>query len=287
MTVYTQSEDQTITVSRGQHKLVINPFKGARLLSYQHGNKELLIQPEVHPEFYGSTLWPSPQSVWNWPPPKALDILPYRTQKKSSEYIFTSEKDSTIGLVFEKKIKLDKKGMVLITYKVHNKGKAPIKTALWEVTRVRGGLTFFPVDMEKPQTDSLSNLKSVKVKNDILWYRFDRDQVDNKAQKLFANGKEGWLAHIENGMCFIKIFDDVKKNEIPPQQGEIELYVNDKATYIEIENHSSYVLLSPEDSYSYQIQWYYLPVPAHLDSHSTDPEFMKWIKSIVTKMKDK
>ncbi|MBQ0736364.1 DUF4380 domain-containing protein [Aquimarina celericrescens] len=287
MTVYTQSEDQTITIYRGQHKLIVDPIRGARILSYQYNNQELLIQPEEHSEFYGSTLWPSPQSVWNWPPPKALDKMPYTTQKISNGYIFTSEKDSITGLIFEKKVKLDEKGAVLLTYKAYNRGKTSIKTALWEVNRVKGGLTFFPFDTEKPEADSLSNLTSVKLENDVLWYRFNKNLVNNKAQKLFANGKEGWLAHIENGMCFLKIFDDVKKNEIPPQQGEIELYVNDKATYIEIENHSSYVLLSSEDSHSYQMQWYYLPVPKHLDSDNTDPEFMKWIKSIVKNMKDK
>ncbi|MBP2832892.1 DUF4380 domain-containing protein [Aquimarina sp. U1-2] len=257
------SDTSLKTISAGNYLVTINANTGARIVSFKFKNQELLLQQEIHPEFYGSTLWPSPQSVWNWPPPKTLDIEPYQVEKIADGFRFTSQNDSLTGLQFNKRILLAD-GVLTASYQAINVSKKTIRAALWEVTRVKGGLTFFPLATLKAPADSLSNLKSVETINNVLWYTFDEDEVKNEAQKLFANGEGGWLAHIENGMCFIKVFDNVNISEIPPQQGEIELYVNDKATYVELENHSVYQTLAPGEKINYTLRWFYFPLPPEI-----------------------
>ncbi len=33
--------------------------------------------PDVEPDNFGSTFWPSPQSAWDWPPPAEIGRSPY------------------------------------------------------------------------------------------------------------------------------------------------------------------------------------------------------------------
>ena len=48
----------------------------------------------------------------------------------------------------------------------------------------------------------------------------------------------GWHIIIE-GFLFVKCFPDIRPDEAPPGQGEVEIFVAPKGRYLELENHGS------------------------------------------------
>ena len=52
---------------------------GSRISSLKLGDNEVMFvnRDYADPILWGSTLWPAPQSVWNWPPSTTLDSDPY------------------------------------------------------------------------------------------------------------------------------------------------------------------------------------------------------------------
>jgi hypothetical protein len=84
--------------------------------------------------------------------------------------------------------------------------------------------------------------------------------------KLYADGAEGWLAHVAQGLVFIKTFPDVPPAMIAPMEGDVELYVNDPEMdaerYIELENQAAYGMIAPGASVSWTVTWYLRKLPA-------------------------
>ena len=115
-----------------------------------------------------------------------------------------------------------------------------------------GGITFFP---EGPAGGKRQSKLNIIKHEGIVWFYFAPLLV-NDHQKLFYNGKEGWLAHQTNSLLFIKRYPDISYEQEAPGETEVELYIHKNRTYMELEIQGEYVSLSPKDTIVWKVCWF-------------------------------
>ena len=248
--------------------MIVNAGFGARIVSFRLKDQEILSTAITHPDNYGSTLWLSPQN-WKWPPSPVLDTESYQVKIKKEVLTLTSGSDVQSGCQMSKTIVANSADSSFsITYRIINISGKDKSVAPWEVTRVpSGGLTFFPIGT--PGGLSKSNLVTEDI-NGICWFEYQPELVTGH-QKLFRNGAEGWLAHCNHGLIFIKQFPDIGIGQEAPHETEVEIYTNKDKTYIELENQGVYQSLHPGESITWNVKWYLrqLPLKSELTRGST------------------
>jgi len=236
--------------------------KGGRIISYSYGGKEMLTQSDEN-ENFGSTLWTAPQSDWGWPPYDVLDNQDYDVEAFGKGLKMISKSDTKSGFQFEKSWEVNKNKSIHIKYVIRNVSTSTKSVGAWVVTRVPcGGLIFFPDGGEGNVPDS--NLKLDNRKEGINWIQIDKTPM-KEHQKLFSTAEQGWLANAYNGLLFIKQFPDTKPENYSPQQGEVEIYVKENKSYIELENHGNYQLLQPGETLCYDETWYLISIPEKIN----------------------
>jgi hypothetical protein len=243
-----------ITLVNGRYALLIDAEYGARIRIFSLDGTNALT--EMAPQT-GSTFWPSPQSVWGWPPPPKLDSEPYQATQTGSAWVFTSNPCPLTGLAVSK-IARPVDGGFSLEYRLHNPGDKKLQYAAWEITRVDGGLTFYRAQMA-PQANS--TLPVTKI-NDSYWYDY-RPAGFGKNLKLFANRSIGWLANANNGLLLKKIFSPVPVDQIAPGEAEVEIYAHgdDDNPYIEIEQQGAFVEIEPGATVAWTVMWKLAAIP--------------------------
>jgi len=219
-----------------------------------------LTSNEIHPIFWGSTLWPSPQKIWGGPDLIELDRSMYTDTVFGNTLKMVSKPDPKSGFIFTKDISVNNKlGAFELRYSITNGSDTDRKVAPWEVTRVQtGGLTFFPTG----QGVRWGNIASlVKESNSISWFNYEPDKIPSTHNKFFSDGKEGWIAQVNNGIIFIKYFKDEPQELAAPSEAEIEVYTNPDKTYVEVEVQGAYTMLKPGASLTWTVFWYIKKLP--------------------------
>lgn len=249
--------DGVYTLSKGNLSLSVSASEGGRIISFRRAEKEMLLQKNIHSKYYGSTLWLSPQRMF-WPPSDILDSYPYRTEIDGETLRMVSEKDTVTGFRIMKEFTISKDTSIMINYIIENISDTTQSVAPWDVTRVNGGITFFPLkDIELNGLNP--DLDHVLIKDDILCYTYSKDSIE-RGQKLFAITKNGSLAHYYNNLLFIKKFPEVNKKDLPELQGEVEIFLAPNSLYVELENHGKYTKLKKGELLEYRQQWYLMEV---------------------------
>jgi hypothetical protein len=273
--------------------VTIDANAGGRIVSLEYSGKEFLTSTNEDPFSYGSTLWYSPQSIWNWPPPKNLDYKPYTVVSNKDTLILQSKIDKKSGLLFRKLFFIAKDSSRLnIQYEIWNASQSGIKISAWEVTRLyKGGKVVIPeglplsikhfVEKKKREwynTPDASLFKNLIRNENYLIYDIPEKYMP-VYDKIYTDGSDGWCAYLINGVVFVKKFDDVALSDIPPEHGEIEVYVNDVSNYIELQQHSAYTILEPGIKMEWNVQWLVFPFD------ETDPgKVGPLIKKAISKM---
>lgn len=248
----------------GEVTLEVNAEVGGRIATFRLGAENLLTGSSVNMDYWGSTLWTSPESQWSHPPPAPIDSAPYTAQVMGEKLVLTGMPDDMLGVSVTKTFWADVAlGAFKIEYKLNNTSQTEVQMAPWEVTRVLPrGLSFFPTGSSERLTDN-ATLPTTKSEG-ITWFAYDMASVTEDS-KLFADGAEGWLAHVAEGLVFIKTFPDVSPAMIAPMEGDVELYVNDPETedqrYIELENQAAYGMIAPGASVAWTVTWYLRKLP--------------------------
>lgn len=250
----TNNEDGKYTLKVGEVSMTVDASKGAKILSYKYGDKEVLSQTRM-PNSFGSTFWTSPQSEWNWPPVPEYDTKPYQAEVNGNKLILTGEKSKRFGYSVRKEFTTDAKdNAIVITYTIVNQSGETRKVAPWEISRVpNGGLIFFDAKEVTP-ANNMETMPFVYEKK-AAWYTLDESR---KNRKINADGK-GWLAFCDNGLLFVKKFPDLKPAEPAPAEAEIQIYVNTGKTFVEIEEQGAYTTLQPGEELSWTVRWYLEP----------------------------
>lgn len=260
----------------------VNPSHGARITSFAANGTEYLHVSNEVADMNGSTAWLSPQSLWNWPPQTQIDSNPYSGGVKGDKLILTSTtataSNGTLKFQMRKKFSADlQDSSVTIVYTIINKSSTTKSFAAWEIMRVpTGGLAMFPVNGSI--TGDLAPF--FKVVDGVAWWDYDSLQVNKN--KAFADGKDGWMAHIDNNRLInIKKFPDAASNFPANGEKEIEYYANTDMIYNEFEKHSSYASVPANDSVSLSMTWYLRVLPENIDIRVGNVDILNYIDRIV------
>ncbi|MBX9186702.1 DUF4380 domain-containing protein [Bacteroides sp. K03] len=248
--------ENVYTLSLGDLSFSVSAETGGRIVSFRRGESELLTTDAVNPVYYGATFWLSPQANY-WPPCPAIDKLPYEVRIDEEKLSMTSQIDNTnICITKEFSISVADTS-IYINYKIKNTSDKIRKLAPWDVSRVSGGLSFFPIG-EKDDQINKPGIPTTYIENGILWFPFVKEE-NMPAQKLFSTAKEGWMAHYYKNILFVKCFPDIQVKDTPPGQGEVEFFIAPDGKYIELENHGEYISLAPNQSIEYNQKWFLIP----------------------------
>src|SRR5262249_24403360 len=152
---------------------------------------------------YGSTFWTSPQSQWGWPPVPEIDSAPFASMIDGEFVVMRGPVSPALGVSVEKRFSADRaRGGVTLEYRLHNRGAGETRLGPWEITRVGpGGLTFFPTGTGSFPPSNLT----VREARGVTWFAYDAALITGD-QKLFADGAEGWIAHVDGDVLFVKAF---------------------------------------------------------------------------------
>ena len=277
-------QEDALSLSLGARSLVVRPGQGARIVSLSLDGEEMLTQPQTHPANYGSTFWDAPQSSWDWPPRAALDSLPYRVSRDGRGLATLGAVDAGSGLQCYKRFAVDAgRGCFVIEYRLRNAGSTACWTAPWELTRVPGGLSFFPT-VEAPGLPA-SALAATLERGGVCWYEFAESDFA-VGRKLFRAGCEGWLAHLlPAGLLLIKSFPVLPPGTQAPGHGSVELWGQDGGIYVELENHGRYQRLLPGESLGYRVCWFLEKIPAQIDPHPGSAALLEFVRDLVRRSK--
>lgn len=268
---------QPVTLGTSNVSITIDVSTGARVVSCKVANRELLGSPAIHPRFYGSSLWLSPEGKWKGM--GALDTGPYVLQRSTAtELVVQSPPDSVRGFAFRKSFRVNAGDTSFsIRYTITNTAVTSQDVAPWEVTRVpTGGLSFFPSGAASALAKS--DLKVVDTLG-FTWYPYD--SVGRQHQKIFRHGAEGWTAYVRNGMLFLKRYPVITPGSAAPGEENVEEYVNPEKTYIELENQGSYEMLKPGASLSYEVRWYARYLPESIRSDIGDESLIIYARNLI------
>jgi Domain of unknown function (DUF4380) len=272
--------DGDYSVASGPARMSVDPRVGGTIDSLLFEGYEFLTGKDVHPFFYGSTFWPSPQSDWNWPPPPVLNVDPYAASVDGDTLTLVSGKDEITGFQFTKKFFPGKGGRLELRYTISNVSGAAKKVAPWEITRVRkGGLLFFPVGNNRLSKKSFGPVP-VEVMDGVAWYK---DPKEKPADNLLtsADGTEGWAAYAIDRKLFVKKFPNVRRDELAPGEGEITIYVSGVADYVEFEVQGKYEALGPGNGSSWQVTWIVADIPQSVASKVGNKELVEFARKLV------
>ncbi|MEO6600338.1 MAG: hypothetical protein ABIQ16_10730 [Polyangiaceae bacterium] len=238
---------------------------GGRITSFKAGGAELLADAATTElDFYwGSTFWPSPQSLFALPPTddsiSNIDRNPYTVTLKGDVLTLTSALNLKKPLlVVTKKFWPDvAREAVVIEYTMTNGGTDALAVAPWEVTRVAGGgLTFYPETTAPVLHDSNFVMPPTSLTAGVRWFQHDASVVNGT--KFFADGKDGWISHVtglSRDLLLIKTFPDIQPAQSPAGEAEIEIYA--VPTYVEVEQQGAVqTLAAGESSAHWTVRWY-------------------------------
>lgn len=272
--------DSSYTLSFAGLEAIIDVKNGGRLEAFSLNGENCLSGKNINSGNWGTSMWPSPQSAWGWPPSQQLDNFRYTVISDSSEVILKSQKDPKQGFVFTKAYKIDTKDSTLvISYTILNDTTVAQKVAAWEISRVaQGGLTFYPSgDEAKREVLATLTVDSIGV----TWFKCDTATIPKDGvPKLLADGKEGWLAQVNNGLLLVKSFEDVATGKYAPKEGEIELYTNPDKSYMEIEQQGTYVELKAGGQISYIVKYKLMKLPSSVNVTTGDVDLLKIARSM-------
>lgn len=272
--------DSLYTLAFANLKATVDYKNGGRLESISlNDDASFLSGKKVNAGNWGTSLWPSPQSAWGWPPSQQLDNMNYEVIQDSNEVILKSQKDPKQAFIFTKAYKINiSDTSLVITYTILNDTTIAQKVAAWEISRVApGGLTFYPsgTEVKRGQMASLT-----KDSIGITWFKYDAAAIPTGVPKLLADGKEGWMAQVNKGYILVKKFQDVADGKYAPEEGEIELYANPDHTYIEIEQQGEYAELKAGESLTYTVIWKLRKLPEGVNEEAGNLKLASFARSL-------
>jgi hypothetical protein len=272
----------------GDVSFEVDPMVGARITTFKLGADNVLVSATdtMSQYYWGSTLWISPEATkWMQPPPAELDRNPYTVVANDTSVTMTSATYAKLGVSISKTFSVDTKlGAVVIDYKLNNTTQSAVQMAPWEVTRVfPRGLTFFPKGPTAPTLSVGATLPTTEM-NGIIWFNYDMNAI-TKDSKLYADAAEGWVAHVDAGVVFIKSFADVTADKLAPQEGDVELYANtdhpDIKRYIELEDQGAYGEIAANASMSWKSTWFLRKLPAGTDAAAGSAALSQFVRDTI------
>lgn len=243
---------QNHRIEFGDLAIEVDAVDGGRIVEFSLDGRSVVIPKHESAQAYGSSFWPSPQKDWDWPPPPELDALPWSVSIEGKVLVLESKTNEKLGLSATQRIEaLPEKRAVSIELTLHNRGARPRSVAGWQNTRTRpGGLTFYPSGSPALPPSAFA----LEPEGGIAWFEHD-PRTNARKGKLFADGEEGWIAHVDGDLLFVKVFPPVPREKHAPGEAEVEIYVDPAGGFVEVEQQGPYVTLEPGQSASWRCHW--------------------------------
>ena len=255
--------DLTLRAPTSDCEVSIAPDFGGHITAFSLGGRNCLVTDAAE---VGSTFWPSPQSSWGWPPPFILDKGRYHVEHSDDQKIAVASDVCSIT-AFSVSKRLEWQGSWLhIDYTLRNCSEIAQPVAPWEITRLPGGLSFYPAQTP-PRQMSVPNGEpqdcNAELASGCVWHDYAPHTQRGHA-KLFGFGG-GWLANLHDDLLFIKRFPPVEAQHLAPGQALIEIYAHGdcSAPYIELEQQGRYVRLEPQAWLTWPVSWRVVHCPGN------------------------
>ena len=256
----------------------VDATHGARVTGFSFGTENILTGPKVNALNFGSTFWTSPQSDWGWPPVVEIDSGLYTVTGEGADLWFGSAVGS-LGIAVSKRFRVySDQEAVEIEYVMENRSDKARSVAPWEISRFPvGGITFFPAVGGIQPSSTLAAHEAAGA----IW--FDNDPGSAvEPSKLFANGSEGWVAHVDiaRRMLLIKTFPKIDPGQQAPGEAEIELYADLAHTYVEVEQQGAFRALEPGERATWTVTWRLRRLPAGLDATVGNKNLLALVRAL-------
>jgi hypothetical protein len=280
-----------VTLDLGGARMVVDARNGARITELSIAGVNVLSGPEINRQNFGSTFWPSPQSLWNWPPLWQFDTAQYAGGVDPSTGTLRLVSDAAPMPLAEgfPKLRITKAFVPLpelnavdVTYTIANastNGEPAVTTAPWQVTRVRGvgGLTFFAKG--EGSVNAAKELPLIEQAG-LLWFPFAPASGD---AKTFADAK-GWVAHVTpKRLLLVLRFEDISPSDSPGGDAELELYTglpSQTGDYLEIEPQGKKKTLAAGDSLTWTVRFLVRTLPADITPAVGDPALIAYVETV-------
>jgi hypothetical protein len=272
------------TFTAGDLAYAVDAARAGRLVSFSLGGRNILTAAKnAEDNNWGSTFWTSPQSDWNWPPPVEIDPGPYSARLSGAVLSVASAVAPGLGLMVTKEFAFDvDKAVLTIEYGIVNKGAEARSVGPWEITRVAtGGLTFFPMGEGAPWK-GFQELLPLDIRDGVAWFPAGTVAATSD-QKVFADGREGWIAHVAGDLLLVKSFVDSAPAAAAPGESEIELYTDSGRTYVEVENQGAYVKLEPGAATTWPVRWFLRKLGQGAAVKPGSPQLLEVVRQLVAK----
>lgn len=254
----------------------VDPADGGRLTELSLAGTNVLVARGAAAS-HGSSFWPSPQRDWDWPPPAELDNQAWRPELHDGVLRLESAVTPRLELSASQLVTPAPHG-VRIEHRLRNHGEAPRAVAPWRNSRVEPrGLTFYPSPGASLEG---STLKLTPGADGVAWLRHDPATMKENA-KSFADGAEGWLAHVAGRLLFLMTFPKVPRCAQAPTEAELEVYVDRTGLFVEIEQQGAYEVIPPGgESTPWVVHFQLHALPAGVRAEQ-GPALLAWVRSLV------
>lgn len=270
---FCKQDGSRIYIKQGKIRMEIMPKVAGRVSSLKYDGHELLVQIADLDRItdWGTVFWSSPQAEWSWPPIDVLDSKPYTLSADDDRIVLTSEVDPKTGYQFTKTYLPTGDDRIAVTYRITNHSGHEKRVAPLEVTRLPpSGKLFYP----RGDTDVISGIfypLDVQTIGDLTWYEYDAKKIRTDHHKSMQDGKEGWMAYVDDGYLLVKEFSDNPPSAIAEGEREVEIFTHVEHIFIEMKQQGASVELAPGAYLDWTVIWHVKKLPEEL-ADNPDPQ---------------
>jgi hypothetical protein len=239
--------------------------------------------------YLGHDVWVGPQSQWwmqqdanpvrrkarvNWPPDPFLAFADTRIVERTPSRLVLEGVDSPIsGVRLRKTFQLSAARVDAVEIRVtaRNIRNTDIAWDLWFNTRTPSYTrVYVPVNGDdevrmQPSTEPTIGPLLPRVEHGL--FSLDRamlpEGVSARRGKVLIQPSAGWMAGFSGGQLFLIQFPHQPRSRIHPEQGQVELYLDDRADaaagLLEMEVHAPYRILKPNEEMEAVEWWTVMP----------------------------
>ena len=99
--------------------------------------------------------------------------------------------------------------------------------------------------------------------------------------KLFADGAEGWLAHVDRDALLVKTFAAVPRSLHAPGEAQIEIYASPAHNYVEVEPQGAYETIAPGGASNWQVSWLVRKLPRDIVASLGSAQLVAYVRGLV------
>ncbi len=194
---------------------------------------------DVSGSFGGDKAWPSPQSAWNWPPPRGFDSAVFTGSVTNGQVTLTGPVDPVFGIRVVRRLELHPAEPLLrVTTTFEKLGGGVSRVGVWVITQLENPVRLFlPVPPASIYSSGYQALGSVPpdiaVTNGLISMTRDKTssaKIGNDAGALLWIGERNALL-IESPRA-----EGLPRGAYPDNGCSAEIYTNpDPTPYVELE----------------------------------------------------